>query len=60
MLTGLTWPRGEPDLLLKILPTPGDRIVKLDKRMKGGLGSITERQLGEAWFRPELTRCGCR
>ena len=45
---------GELGLLLKTHPKPGDRIVYLDKIMKGQLDSVTDGKLGETRFRREL------
>ncbi len=49
---------GELGLLLKTHPKPGDRIVYLDKLMKGQLDNITSGELGAARFRRELAHLG--
>lgn len=51
---------GELGLLLKTHPKPGDRIVYLDKLMKGQLDSAADGQLGEARFRRELAHLTSR
>ena len=51
---------GELGLLLKTHPKPGDRIVYLDKLMKGQLGSASDGELGEARFRRELAHLTSR
>lgn len=51
---------GELGLLLKTHPKPGDRIVYLDKLMKGQLDSAADGELGEARFRRELAHLTSR
>lgn len=51
---------GELGLLLKTHPKPGDRIVYLDKLMKGKLDSVTDGALGETRFRRELAHLSAR
>jgi predicted Zn-dependent protease len=51
---------GELGLLLKTHPRPGDRIVYLDRLMKGQLDSVADGELGEARFRRELAHLTSR